>query len=246
MTTRHAFATRSYPTFGRGPYNDEKPPASVTNSPFYWWFKFLQLNNEYERALKGEHTNIPTKVIADFGNVRGISFKEWWKTHSSLFAEPTSDYKMVIPTSNDQIAPFNNPDVINLVIPLTWTNVGIKRRFGELIDKLVPKTRRGVRVKTSEAAYRLGRKWRSDAFKHAYDIYLAKTMSDDNVAQGRKKTSWADIAIDAALPSAKGMERGRLSNATSDPRRVLTIIAKRHYSRATQFISAAASQKFPN
>lgn len=245
MTSRHAFATRSYPTFGRGPYNDQKPPTTVTNSPFYWWFKFLQLNEEYERALNGEATSIDPKIVDDFGKVRGVSFKEWWNKHSSLFAEPSSGYKMLIPTSIDQLAPFNSTEAINLVIPLTWTNVGIKRRFGEIIDKLVPKTTKGVRVKTSEAAYRLGRKWRSDAFKHAYEIYLAKMLSDAIVAEGGKKTSWADIAIDTALPKAKGMERGRLSNATSDPRRVLTIIAKRHYSRAAQFISAAATPKFP-
>lgn len=245
MTSRHAFATRSYPTFGRGPYNDEKPPSTVTSSPFYWWFKFLQLNDEYERALKGEQTSISPKVVADFGKVRGVSFKEWWNTHSSLFAEPTSDFKMLIPSNSDQLAPFNSTDAINLVIPLTWTNVGIKRRFGEIIDKLVPKTSRGVRVKTSEAAYRLGRKWRSDAFKHAYDIYLAKMLSDAIVAEGGKKTSWADIAIDVQLRIANGMTAGQLGNLTSDRRRTLTIIAKRHYDRALEFVSAAAGNRFP-
>ena len=157
MTGRKAFATRSYPLFGRGAYNDENPPAKVTNSPFYWWFKFLQLNEEYERALKGEETSIPSKVVAEFGQVRGVSFKEWWKTKAVLFAEPTTDYKMVIASNTEELAPFNSKEAINLVIPLNWTNVGCKRRFAEIIDKLIPITNRGVRVKTSEAEYRLGR-----------------------------------------------------------------------------------------
>ena len=137
MTGRRAFATRSYPTFGRGPYNDEKPPPTVTNSPFYWWFKFLQLNDEYARAVKGEQTSIPTKVVTAFGQVRGVSFKEWWKTKAVLFAEPTTDYKMVIANSTEELAPFNSKEAINLVIPLNWTNVGSKRRFAEIIDKLI-------------------------------------------------------------------------------------------------------------
>lgn len=246
MSSRRAFATRSYPTFGRGSYNDENPPKTVTNSPFYWWFKFLQLNDEYARAVKGEQTSISPKAVADFGEVRGVSFKEWWKTKAVLFAEPTTDYKMVIANSAEELAPFNSKEAINLVIPLNWTNVGSKRRFAEIIDKLIPKTSRGVRVKTSEAECRLGRKWRSDAFQHAYEIYLAKQKSDAKVAEGGKKTAWADIAIDVKLPNAKGLQRGVCNNKTSDARRILTIITKRHYARALEFISAAASTKFPN
>lgn len=243
---RRAFATRSYPTFGRGVYSEENPPKSVTNSPFYWWFKFLQLNDEYARAVNGEQTSIPPKIVADFGDVRGVGFKEWWKTKAVLFAEPTTDYKMVVANSAEELAPFNSKEAINLVIPLNWTNVGSKRRFAEIIDKLIPKTSRGVRVKTSEAEYRLGRKWRSDAFQHAYEIYLAKQQSDATVAEGGKKTAWADMAIDIKLPNAKGLQRGVKGKATSDERRILTIIAKRHYKRALEFISAATSVKFPS
>ena len=245
MSNSRTFATTKYPLFGRGPYNEDNPPPKVTNSPFDWWFKFLQLNDEYARAVNGEQTSVSPKIVADFGEVRGIGFKEWWKTKAALFAEPTTDYKMVIANSADELAPFKSKEAINLVIPLNWTNVGSKRRFAEIIDKLIPKTSRGVRVKTSEAEYRLGRKWRSDAFQHAYEIYLAKQQSDATVAEGGKKTVWADIAIDVKLPNAKGLQRGVCNNKTSDARRILTIITKRHYKRALEFISASASVKFP-
>lgn len=246
MGNSRTFATAKYPLFGRGAYNDENPPTKVTNSPFYWWFKFLQLNEEYERALNGEQTTIPSKVVADFGQVRGVSFKEWWKTKAVLFAEPTTEFKMVVANNTEELAPFNSNEAINLVVPLNWTNIGCKRTFNKLIDKYIPKTNRGVRVKTSEAEYRLGRKWRSDAFKHAYDIYLAKQQSDATVAEGGKKTVWADMAIDVKLPNAKGLQRGVTSNKTSDARRILTIITKRHYKRALEFKEAAASVMFPS
>jgi len=245
MSNRRSFATRSYPTFGKGPFNDDSPPKSVTNSPFYWWFKFLQLNDEYARSLKGEKTSIPDKICNDLGEVYGVGFKEWWKTHSHLFAEPLGDYKMHIAQSQRDLVPFDAKDAVNLVIPLTWTNIGIKRRFGEIIDKLVPRTSRGVRVKTSEAEYKLGRKWRSDAFRCAYEIYLGKQRSDAKVAQGGKKTPWADIAIGAKLPNAKGLTPGKPTNLNTDQRRIMTIIAKRHYVRALEFINAAATTKFP-
>lgn len=241
------FATTKYPTFGRGPYNDENPSASVTNSPFYWWFKFLQLNEEYDQALNGKKSKVDHQVVADFGKVRGVSFKEWWKTHAHLFAEPKSENKLYVANSSEQLPPFNSTDSVVLVVPLDWTNIGLKRRINKLIDKYVPKTdkdKKGVRVKSSEARYRLGRKWRSDALKHAYDIYLARQRSDQAVAAGGKKTTWADIAIDVRLRIADEGKR-KPTKLNYEARRSLTIIAKRHHQRALAFINCAASNKFP-
>lgn len=241
-----AFATRKYPIFGKGSYSETNPPKTILSSPFYWWFKFLQQNDEYAKAVSGKKSKVSRQLVKDFGNVKDIDFKAWWKLHSHLFAEPVTSYTMTIAKGYEDLAPFGSKDAINLVIPLDWTNVGIKRRFAQVIDKLVPKAKKGQAIQPSEAPYKLGRKWSTVAFTSAYNVYMLKKQSDLQVAQGGQKIPWADIAIMAKLNAAEGLKVGQKTQFTSDHRRVLTILAKRHYERAVSFINAAASAAFPS
>jgi hypothetical protein len=245
-----AFAIRKFPTFGRGQYSDQNPPPSVTQSPFYWWFKFLCLNDEYQMALKGKNAKINKSVLKDLGNPNIYDFKTWWRERSHLFAEPPQTYRMKVAQNISEIAPFNNSEVINLVVPLNWTNVGIKRSFARVIDKLVPKVEpgnRGVQTKLSGAKFKIGRKWSISAFESAYKVYVEKQKAIEEVKKGGKNVSWADIGIRAELSWAKGKnmkinERGRIF---SDHRKTLTIITLKHYKRALSFIKASSTQKFP-
>jgi hypothetical protein len=245
VSGRRYFATKKYPTFGRGLYNAENPPKTVTQSPFYWWFKFLQLNEDYKNAFNKKKSTVSKHFVSDFGNVFDADFKTWWQSHVDLFAEPKTNYNINVANSINEIAPFNDKEVINLVVPLNWTNVGIKRRFAQIIDKLVPKTLRTVKVNTSEAKYRLGRKWSVVAMKSAYDIYVIKKANDLAVENGEKKLAWADIAIKAKLPIAERMQQGKHIYSTIESRRTLTILAKRHHDRAVNYIKDSASESFP-
>jgi hypothetical protein len=240
-----AFATRKYPVFGKGVYNEENPPKTVTSSPFYWWFKFLQLNEEYSKALQAKKTKIPKQFVEDMGKVTNIDFKSWWKVHSELFAEPITDYAMAIAKGDGDLAPFNSKEAINLVVPLNWTNVGIKRRFAQVIDKLVPKTKKGQAIQPSAAPYKLGRKWSITAFESAYNIYILKKQSDLAVLKGEKKVAWADIALKAKLPIAIRMQQGKHAYGRLESRSTLTILAVRHFERAEAFINAAVTNEFP-
>jgi hypothetical protein len=243
-----AFVIRKYPVFGRGQYSDQNPPQSVIQSPFYWWFKFLCLNNEYQMALKGKKTNINKSILKDLGNPNTSDFKTWWRERSHLFAEPSQTYSMYVAKNASEIAPFHDDEVINLVVPLNWTNVGIKRSFARVIDKLVPKVapgKRGVQTKLSGAKFKIGRKWSITAFESAYNIYVEKQKAIEEVKRGGKKVSWADIAIRANLRAARGEVEGKVTSMTSDSRRVLTILAVRHYKKALEFIKASSTYRFP-
>ena len=241
-----SFATRKYPIFGKGTYSEINPPKGITSSPFYWWFKFLQQNEEYAKALNGKKSKVSKQLVSDLGGVVDIDFKTWWKSHGHLFQEPATSYTIAIAKCNEDLAPFDSKDAINLVIPLAWTNVGIKRRFSQVIDKLVPKAKKGQAIQPSSAPYKLGRKWSTVAFTSAYNVYMLKKQSDLQVAQGGQKIPWADIAIMAKLNVAEGLKVGQRTQFTSDIRRTLTILAKRHYDRAEDFISAAATTSFPS
>jgi hypothetical protein len=59
------------------------------------------------------------------------------------------------------------------------------------------------------------------------------------------KMAWADVAIEAKLEVADGMQVGKVKQDTAEKRRVLTILAKRHYNNALGFISASATASFP-
>ena len=241
-STARSFATKSYPTFGRRSYDDTKPPKSVTSSPFYWWFKFLQINDDYAARV----TPDLARVYEDLGEVRGKDFKRWWSEHSELFAEPRTPYSLRVARALDELAPFNGAGAVNLVVPLGWTNVGIKRRFGALIDKLVPKTKRGVRVEGSHALYRLGRKWSVQGMANAHAMLIEERRAEAERADTGKKVSLADMAIRANLAIAKGLKEGLRTHATSDQRRTVTIVAVRHLKNAKRLLAASGTKVFPN
>lgn len=124
--------------------------------------------------------------------------------------------------------------------------MGIKRRFGALIDKLVPKTQKGVRVQSSEAKYKLGRKWNLHGMAHAYAMLVEKRRADAEKLVTGKKVFIADMAIRAGLPIAKGLKEGVTTSATTDQRRTVTIVALHHLKNAERFVASSASKVFPN
>ena len=236
------FSTKSHPTFGRQrkPFDEQNPPKTVTDSPYYWWYMFLKLNSGYKETCdkkgKGEFADLYT----DFGNVHATNFKEWWKEKVTLFSEPSQGYKMAIAKNISEIAPFGSDEVLNLVVPLNRSQRSLKKAFTALVLSKLEKGRRGVSVEDSQAKYKISGKWHVEALATAYKIYKLK---QESIVSGNK-VYWADIAIEAKLPMHYALE-GATKEARSDVRRTLTILAKRHYDRAEQFINSAASPAFP-
>lgn len=237
------FSTRSYPTFGRErkPFNEEAPPQSVIESPYYWWFMFLRLNADYKATCKAKGKGKCAELYKDFGDVHKVNFKEWWIDKAHLFAEPKKGYRMMVAKGIKELAPFDDDKVLNLVVPLTWSQRSLKKAFTTLVLNKVEKGKKGVSLEKSEAKYPLGSKWHIEALKTAFKIYIEKQKA---MEEG-EKIAWADVAIRSRLPMAIGVKEKSLSKQTSDIRRTLTILAKRHYSRAESFIKASATSKFP-
>jgi len=238
------FSTRSYPTFGRSrkPFDEQNPPDTVTDSPYYWWFMFLRLNADYKATCEAGGVGKCADLYKDLGDVYSVNFKQWWTDKAYLFAEPKKGYRMKVATDLTEIAPFNDEEVLNLVVPLTWSQRSLKKAFSQLVLKLVEKGKRGVSVEASEAQYRLSGKWNSKALAHAYKVYIIKHSPNEG-----KKLVWADIGIRAELPYAKDENavEGRIKDDTVDIRATLTVLAHRHYSRAVTFIESAATKSFP-
>lgn len=239
------FSTSSYPKFGyKNDYDETNPPSSVTKSPYYWWFKFLQLSADYKATCDANGKGAHAELYAQLGNVHQVNFKQWWSEKAHLFAEaPKGEYKMTIANSEIQLAPFNRDDVVNLVVPLIWSQRSLKKAFNSLILKKVPKGKRGIHTEDSTALFIISTRWKIEALRTAYEVYKLKEQSVEG-----NKLYWADIAIQAKLPFAvkAGLEKLQDVNIhTIEARKLLTVIATRHHRRARDYIEASLTKSFP-
>jgi hypothetical protein len=252
------FVSKRYPRFGRGKkYNDLDPPKSVTDSPYFWWYRYLQLNEDYKLTEEQGGIGPCAEVFAELGPVHSRGFKEWWRSNEHLFASEPTAYTMRIIASVDDLAPFDTDEAINIVVPLNWTKKGLKKRFSQIIDKLF-KARQLDNSRLYTARYQLATKANVSALELAHNIYKLRQQNlekgvDDALKKPQHKgeeshkyrLSWADLAIRARQPNAIGLKEGAVTEATAEKRRLATIIAARHYKRALLNIQAAASSKFP-
>ena len=145
------FITSSYPRFGRGVYSEQNPPQSVKDSPFFWWFKFLQLNQDYLETEKKNGKGACIALHKDFGKVSDKDFKSWWREHAHLFAEAPTEFRLQIAKSPSELAPFNSKEAINIVVPLNWSRKSLKKHFAVLIDKHVEEGEIGPKIDSDTA-----------------------------------------------------------------------------------------------
>jgi hypothetical protein len=256
-TAQH-FNTHSYPRFGRGVYSDKNAPSTVKSSPFFWWFLFLQLNTDYLETEKNNGVGKCSDLYKDFGVVSNTDFKTWWQEHSHLFAEAKTNFKLQLAFSQAELAPFNSSEAVNVVVPLNWSQKSLKKHFAMLLTKVgIAKGDVGPKIGVSTAKYGLGRRWNCGAMESAYEVYKVRQANMDKGAKitakaqhkgtvsAKFKMAWADVGIEAKLDVADGMQVGKVKQDTSEKRRVLTILAKRHYSNALGYINASATASFP-
>ena len=252
------FETKSYPRFGRGVYSEEKPPQTVKSSPFFWWFKFLQLNSDYIATEKNKGVGVCSALYKDFGDVSNIDFKSWWNAHSHLFAEAPSTYKVRVAHDASELAPFNSSEVVNVVVPLTWSQKSLKKHFAMLITKLgVEQGKRGPKIGISTAKYSLARRWSISAMESAYNVYRLRQTNMDRgakitskaqhkgVVSSKFKLAWADIGDKAKIIVSNKDGEGN-QRSIGEIRRLQTILTVRHYKKAENFIKSSATASFPS
>jgi hypothetical protein len=255
------FSTRSYPTFGRGKaavYDEANPPKTVTSSPYYWWFKFLQLNEDYRSTCRAGGEGKCAELYADFGDIYNTDFKSWWNEHAYLFAEKRSEYSFRIAKSENQLVPFDSPYAINLTVPLSYDRQSLLRLFEKVVLSKIAKSKRGVNVEESDAKYKLSGRWNIEAMATAYKVYLLRQQATEatsferadnknggNRSVKRFNVSWADIAIRAKLNGTDELKEGLTKSSNTDERKQATVLAMRHYGRAVEFVTAACKECFP-
>jgi hypothetical protein len=119
-----------HPLFGT-----KNNPKSGSNSVYYYWWAFLKRNKDYLACCQAGGKGSLSKLYADFGDVRGDSFKEWWSSDGRgvrLFAEPTSASVEVLKSG---VAAPNASEYLTLALPKNLPKRYLLRRIGELLSK---------------------------------------------------------------------------------------------------------------
>ena len=226
-----------HPTFG----TDKRPKRSWywEDTVYFLWWSYLRHNEEYLHTCASGGAGALSSLYSDFGDVRGDSFKDWWKEEDRgvrLFAEPeaTSTLREV---SADEAASLAS-DHILIAVPLNLPKKFLLGRFRSL---LADRKAGGVGqqyAKKSRAAYQFKGQPNIKALRTALEVF-------DYLKANPKKKLWE---VGKLLPQFQ-VELEQCEKAGEVPsyafKRTIEATVSRHKRKATQTIKNVALGVFP-
>lgn len=114
------------PLLGHERQSNVKPPKQPFTgaepwqcSVYYLWFLFLQESDEYVATCQAGGRGPCEPVYADFGDIRGRDFREWWSVRGcELFCEPRSTgVRLVEPHDTATNLRYLRSNEIGLILP---------------------------------------------------------------------------------------------------------------------------------
>ena len=187
------FFISQHPTFG----SYKNPVAyKVEQSPYYFWWLALTLNEEYLELCAAASKGIKAKdsplhqVFSDFGDVRydGDKYKaftNWWRSKANktetmgeyLFAEPVAATKVML-VDDAEAAKQSADDASSLLIniPKNLTRKQIDKALDNIFRKEMSfeKGRQTRNPTRSNARYSLSKPAKAESLKSAFDIIEAE------------------------------------------------------------------------
>ncbi len=142
-----------HPTFGTK--NRPNPKAAWESSVYYWWWAYLKRNTAYLDCCANAGQGELASIYADFGDVRGDSFKDWWmdaRRGVRLFAEPVADDTVRILAEGESALSLEQ--TLTVSVPLYLPKRFIERRFRELLTEHHLGERGRQLAKQSRAKYK--------------------------------------------------------------------------------------------
>jgi hypothetical protein len=131
----------------RRPMRIDEEIEVAKNSEYARWFRCLKISQvytEYSRAVvsgkRPDKINVDEgikRTYANFGDVRRLTFEDWWRQKGRyLFAlnQPLKKVKVLITESELDTLSLNNNKVV-LEIPLTVTRQTVMRQIGKLVKE---------------------------------------------------------------------------------------------------------------
>lgn len=137
------------------------------NSVFYYWWLFLQENEDYRTTCQDGGHGPKEELYQDFGNVHMRNFKDWWVRHGrELFREP--------PAEGVKLSRFTEDHTNRLSISVPMTG-DLERTLAEIRAILQPafQTFR-LKVGPSQAKYPVATKPVLSSLHKLYRIHRAR------------------------------------------------------------------------
>jgi hypothetical protein len=216
------------------------------NSVYYFWWEFLRRHKGYRKTCENGGKGKYEKLYADFGNVHGITFKEWWTKGGRgvrLFSEPP------LPTNITELNPHDIPalsenwkpgSVLIVAIPLILRKRFILQKFNKLLAKH-HKRRRGQRTfRDSQAPYPIASQFNRHSLKKILQAY--------DMRQPQPRLALWEIAQRLALGTKLTTDElaGKNSKESIVHRKsVLAIAASKKLALAKNIIDGVGYGRFP-
>ena len=247
--------------------------SKVEQSPYYWWWYALTLNEGYKAlcadcaqraSTSGDHSNPQPrmlKVYEDWGDVRYDgdryrAFCAWWRERVNtneqrgayLFAEPLRGmWTRVLTDEADMQSTWEDDGQIIIALPIHQTRHHANKSLTRIVRKHIAeqKGRAVSDPRSSKARYHLNTAVQPRSLKLAFDIWdLRNDCAIDSIPQRIPKTLPHNVRIARAVGLKYKARSGEAASKADEHRNLSTQVA-RYLRTARSMISNAAVGTFP-
>ena len=230
-----------HPTFGTK--NKRKPEIAWKKTVYYWWWAYLKRNTEYLECCENNGEGKLASLYADFGDVRGDDFRDWWTKDSRgfrLFAEPRTEDTIRLLEDGEEAR--DGVEMMTVSVPLYLPKRFLTKRFSELLSKKHTGKRGKQYAKKSNATYRFQGQPNIPALEQGLMVYDAIKEAE---ALGIKKAYW-EIAMDLKILTSDNRIRSTDPKAIQTAKKnIATAIVGRYKKRVDASIKLTSQGFFP-
>ena len=217
------------------------------DSVYYFWWEFLKRHEGYKKTCDNDGKGQYAKLYADFGNVHGVTFQQWWNEDNRgarLFAEPPLPSTVTVLTSTDIDAlpkDWNSGSLLIVAIPLSLRKRYVMQRLAKIVSQY-NKRKRGQRTfKESLARYPIASQFKISSLKQMLGVYDLSLQSDLTQWQIGQKLSLTTKLTQAELSAG----RGRADGTAVSKKNVLAVATAKKLRLAKQLIDGVGKGVFP-
>ena len=234
-----------HPTFGTK--HKPKSPTYQQRSPYYWWWAFLRLNEDYSKCCELGGKGKLAALYKDFGDVRGDSFKQWWNDKAvALFAEKPLPQSLTKLTNKIEWDDTWGDSVMVVAVPMSMSKRYIYSKFMDLVKKnhTAERGRTAEQWAKSTAKYPINRNHTIDSLRTTFTVYEAY-VANSQLPKAEKLTVWQLGDKLRVVKSAEKSKYGEEGRTEIERRNILAASVSRYVKQAKQIIAATAEGKFP-
>ena len=228
-------------------------PSSLNKkqrSPYYWWWAYLKRNEDYLRCCERNGDDVLASLYADFGDVRGDEFAEWWgrstQRGAKLFAEQPLDLKLQKVTTAAQCAQWaTNNDVMVVAVNMAIGRRQLQSYFAHLLQA-EHKGKRGriaLGKVVSTARYPLYRNFTTQNLMQMLTVYDA-WLKNERLSKEEHRPLWA-VGESVRLVGSAMPERGDTKYVATAKHNIMTVAVSRYVKQAKVIIANTALGVFP-